>query len=87
MKIKKEMALVLALAALTGGCAKQADDGKITLKVGNWPDETNAEGRDCVCGEYKNDEKGRYFEAKNVTGTLLFSMPVKKNGNGRKEQQ
>lgn len=61
-----------------------ADDVGVLL---NPTDETNAEGRDCVCGEYKNDEKGRYFEAKNVTGTLLFSMPVKKNGNGRKEQQ
>ena len=58
MKIKKEMALVLALAALTGGCAKQADDGKITLKVGNWPDETNAESL-----TKQNELKDKFTEA------------------------
>ena len=58
MKIKKEMALVLALAALTGGCAKQADDGKITLKVGNWPDGTNAESL-----TKQNELKDKFTEA------------------------
>ena len=46
MKIKKQIALILAVALLAaaGGCGNQkTEEGKINLSVGLWPDETNPE--------------------------------------------
>ena len=60
MKVKKEIALILALASLAvaGGCGKQTEDGKVTLKVGNWPDETSADALD-----KQNALKDKFMEA------------------------